>query len=323
LDRARRALRTGGLSMAEGIPKVLLSAPLADAPLWFRLSRRGEEYIRLMRLNSPIGIWLLLWPVLWALWIAGHGHPDQHVLIIFVLGVVVMRSAGCIINDFADRNIDPRVKRTRARPLAARRLSPLEALVLFAVLCACALWLVTRLDPLTVRLSFVGAALTVSYPFVKRFFALPQLYLGISFGGWSVPMAFAAQRDSLPRIAWVLYIAAVIWAAMYDTLYAMVDREDDLQIGVKSSAILFADMDRLAVGALQATMLFALVLAGRDMAFGGWYFAGIVVAALLFLYQQWLIRAREPAACLRAFLNNNYVGMAIFIGILLQYVYAP
>jgi len=241
---------------------------------------------------------------------------------VFALGVIVMRAAGCVINDFADRDIDPHVKRTRERPLAARRVTPIEALVLFVILSAAALWLVTRLNVFTVKLAVVGAALTVSYPLVKRFFPLPQLYLGISFGGWSVPMAFAAQRDSLPRIAWVLYIAAVIWAVVYDTIYAMVDREDDLTIGVKSSAILFADMDRFLIGALQAMMIFALVLAGKDMDFGRWYYAGLVAAGLLFLHQQWLIRAREPAACLRAFLNNNYVGMVIFIGVLLQYVYA-
>lgn len=299
-----------------------LAAKPKQAPLYHRLARRLEEYGRLARFDRPIGTWLLLWPALWALWVAGAGRPHQKVLIVFALGVIVMRAAGCVINDFADRDIDPHVKRTRERPLAARRVSPTEALVLFLVLGGAALWLVTRLNPFTVKLAVIGVILTVSYPFVKRFFPLPQLYLGISFGGWSVPMAFAAQRDSLPRIAWVLYIAAVIWAAMYDTIYAMVDREDDLQIGVKSSAILFADMDRLLIGALQVMMLFALVLAGRDMAFGGWYFAAIVVAAILFLYQQWLIRARAPAPCLRAFLNNNYVGMAIFIGILLQYVYA-
>ena len=293
-----------------------------EAPLHHRLARRLEEYGRLARFDRPIGTWLLLWPALWALWIAGRGRPAPKVLIVFVLGVIVMRAAGCIINDFADRDIDPHVKRTRERPLAARRVSPTEALVLFVILGAVALGLVTRLNIFTVKLAIIGAALTVSYPFVKRFFPLPQLYLGISFGGWSVPMAFAAQRDSLPRIAWVLYIAAVIWAAVYDTIYAMIDREDDITIGVKSSAILFADMDRLLIGALQAMMLLALVLAGRDMNFGAWYYGGLVAAGLLFLYQQWLIRAREPAACLRAFINNNYVGMAIFIGVLAQYVYA-
>jgi 4-hydroxybenzoate polyprenyltransferase len=281
-----------------------------------------EEYGRLARFDRPIGTWLLLWPALWALWVAGGGRPHQKILIVFALGVVLMRAAGCVINDFADRNIDPHVKRTRERPLAARRVSPTEALVLFVVLAAVALGLVTRLNIFTVKLAVVGAALTVSYPFVKRFFPLPQLYLGISFGGWSVPMAFAAQRDSLPRITWVLYIAAVIWAAAYDTIYAMVDREDDITIGINSSAILFADMDRLLIGVMQALMIFALVLAGRDMSFGHWYYAGLVTAGVLFLYQQWLIRAREPAACLRAFLNNNYVGMVIFIGVLLQYVYS-
>ncbi len=298
-----------------------LSAKPKEAPLYHRLARRAQEYGRLARFDRPIGTWLLLWPALWALWVAGGGKPVQKVLIIFVLGVVIMRAAGCVINDFADRDIDPHVKRTRERPLAARRVSPMEALVLFVVLAAAALWLVTRLNVFTVKLAVIGAALTVSYPFVKRFFPLPQLYLGISFGGWSVPMAFAAQRASLPRIAWVLYIAAVIWTAMYDTIYAMIDREDDITIGVKSSAILFADMDRFLIGAMQAMTLLALVLAGRDMRFGGWYYAGLVAAGILFLYQQWLIREREPAACLRAFLNNNYVGMVIFIGVLLQYVY--
>ena len=300
---------------------LVIAGKAKEAPLYHRVARRLEEYARLARFDRPIGTWLLLWPALWGLWVAGQGRPGQKILIVFALGVVVMRAAGCVINDFADRDIDPHVKRTRERPLAARRVSPTEALVLFVVLGTVALWLVTRLNVFTVKLAVIGAALTVSYPFVKRFFPLPQLYLGLSFGGWSVPMAFAAQRDSLPRVAWVLYIAAVIWAAVYDTIYAMVDREDDITIGIKSSAILFADMDRLLIGALQAMMLLALVLAGRDMRFGGWYYAGLATAALLFLYQQWLIRARDPAACLRAFLNNNYVGMAIFIGVLLQYVY--
>ncbi len=295
---------------------------ISGAPLSHRLGRRLEEYALLARLDRPVGTWLLLWPALWALWIAGSGHPDQKVLIVFVVGVIVMRAAGCVINDFADRNIDPYVRRTRDRPLAARRVSPREALVLFAVLVGIALYLVTFLDPLTIKLAFIGGALTVSYPFVKRIFPMPQLYLGISFGGWSVPMAFSAQIGVLPRVSWVLYLAAVIWAAIYDTLYAMVDREDDLKIGVKSSAILFADLDKLLILAMQAMMLFALVLIGRDLRFGLWYYGGLAAAGALFLYQQWLIRDREPAGCLRAFLNNRYVGMAIFVGILLQYIYA-
>ena len=293
-----------------------------EAPLLHRVARRVEEYGRLARFDRPIGTWLLLWPTLWALWIAGRGRPDPTVLIVFVLGVIVMRAAGCIINDFADRNIDPHVRRTRDRPLAARRVSPVEALVLFAVLMLLALWLVTRLNRLTIELAIIGALLTASYPFVKRFFPLPQLYLGLSFGGWSIPMAFAAERNALPRVAWVLYIAAVLWAVVYDTLYAMVDRDDDRKIGIQSSALLFADLDRVLIGVLQAMVLVALVLAGRNLHLGDWYGAALLAAALLFAYQQWLVRRREPAACLRAFLNNNYVGMVVFIGVALHFVYA-
>ncbi len=309
-------------AMAAVSPELAAKPRLSEAPLSYRLSRRLTDYARLARLDRPIGTWLLLWPALWALWIAGAGRPTPRVLIVFVLGVFVMRAAGCVINDFADRDIDPYIRRTRDRPLAARRVSPGEALALFGVLIAIALYLVTRLDLLTIKLACIGALLTISYPFIKRFFPMPQLYLGISFGGWSVPMAFAAQTGSLPRVAWVLYIAAVVWAAVYDTIYAMVDREDDLQIGVKSSAILFADLDRLLIGVMQVMMLYALVLVGRSMNFGRWYEGGIIAAAVLFAWQQWLIRGREPGACLRAFINNHYVGLAVFVGILLQYVYA-
>jgi 4-hydroxybenzoate polyprenyltransferase len=292
-------------------------------PLGWRLGRRLDEYARLARLDRPIGIWLLLWPVLWALWIAGQGHPAPRVLLVFTLGVFVMRAAGCIINDLVDRDIDPRIRRTRYRPLAARRVSPYEALVLFALLSASALWLVLKLDALTFRLSLVGAALTLSYPFFKRFFPLPQLYLGISFGGWGVPMAFAAQTGQVPRIAWVIFMAAVIWAVIYDTQYAMVDREDDLKIGVRSTAITFADMDRAMIGILQLLMLAALGLVGRTLHFGPWFYGGLGVAAATFLFQQWLIRDRDPQACLKGFLNNNYTGIAVFAGILLQYLYGP
>ncbi len=307
--------------MAAVNPDIPVNPKPAEAPLSHRLARRASEYTRLMRLDRPVGTWLLLWPALWALWIAGAGRPNPRVLIVFVLGVFVMRAAGCVINDYADRNIDPHIRRTRDRPLAARRVSPLEALVLFSVLILIALFLVTRLDPLTIKLACVGAALTVSYPFLKRFFPMPQLYLGISFGGWSVLMGFAAQTGVLPRVAWVLYIAAVIWAAVYDTIYAMVDREDDLKIGVKSSAILFADMDKFLIGVMQVMMLYALVLVGRNMQFGDWYYAGVAGAGVLFVWHQWLIRKREPAGCLRAFLNNQYVGLVVFVGILLQYTY--
>ncbi len=308
--------------MAAVAPELDLTEPKPrDAPFLYRIQRRIEEYALLARLDRPIGTWLLMWPALWGLWIAGAGRPQPKVLMVFVAGVFVMRAAGCVINDYADRNIDPHVRRTRDRPLAARRVAPREALCLFAGLITVALYLVTRLDFLTIKLAFIGAAMTISYPFVKRIFPMPQLYLGISFGGWSVPMAFAAESGSVPRVAWVLYIAAVMWAAIYDTMYAMVDREDDLKVGVKSSAILFADMDKLLIGVMQAMMLFALVLAGRSMKFGQWYDAGVVAAGLLFLYQQWLIRKREPAGCLKAFFNNQYVGAVIFVGIMLQYLY--
>jgi 4-hydroxybenzoate polyprenyltransferase len=308
--------------MTSASQPLALAAKIPEAPLSYRLARRVTEYARLMRLDRPVGTWLLLWPALWALWIAGTGRPRPQVLLVFVLGVVVMRAAGCVINDFLDRDIDPHVQRTRDRPLAARRVSPFEALLLFALLLAVALYLVTRLNLLTVKLACIGALLTVSYPLFKRFFPMPQLYLGISFGGWSVPMAFAAESEALPRVAWVLYIAAVVWASMYDTLYAMVDREDDLRIGVKSSAILFADMDRLLIFVMQAMMLCALVLVGRTLHFGRPYHAGLAAAGVLFLWQQWLIRKREPAGCLRAFLNNQFVGLVVFVGILLQYLYA-
>ena len=291
------------------------------APLSYRLGRRLREYALLARLDRPIGIWLLLWPVLWALWIAAAGRPAPRVLIVFVLGVFAMRAAGCVINDLADRNIDPRIRRTRQRPLAARRVSPHEALVLFVLLAVAALCLVLQLNALTLRLSVVGAALTISYPFVKRFFPLPQLYLGISFGGWGVPMAFAAQTGQVPRIAWLVFMAAVVWAVIYDTLYAMVDREDDLKVGVHSTAIAFADMDRVMIGVLQVLMLGALGLVGRTLHFGPWFYGGLGVAAATFIYQQWLIRDRNPNACLQGFLNNNYTGVAIFAGILLQYLY--
>lgn len=292
-----------------------------EAPFLYRQAKRVQEWGRLMRLDKPVGIWLLLWPELWALWIAGAGRPNPRILIIFLLGTVVMRSAGCVINDFADRNVDPYVKRTKSRPLAARRVSPQEALVLFFGLSAVALYLALQLDFATLKLAFIGAALTVSYPFLKRFFPLPQFYLGLAFG-WAVPMAYMAAAGSLPRVAWVLFVTAVLWACIYDTLYAMVDRDDDLKIGVKSSAILFADMDKMIVAIMQLMMLFALLLVGRAMNFGRWYLAGVIAAAVFFLYQQLLIRDREPAKCFRAFQNNQYVGLSIFIGVLLEYVYA-
>jgi 4-hydroxybenzoate polyprenyltransferase len=285
-----------------------------------RYARRARDLIELARLHRPIGIWLLLWPVLWAVWIAGASHPTPKVLVIFVLGTVAMRSAGCVINDLADRDFDPFVKRTRDRPIASRRIAPHEAILWFLVLIGIALALVLQLDPVTVRMSIVGAILAVSYPFFKRFFPLPQFYLGVAFT-WGVPMAFNAETGSIARVAWIIFFAGIIWAAIYDTMYAMVDREDDLKIGVKSSAIVFGDMDKLIIGMLQALMLFTLYLAGKNMLFGYWYNMGLVGAAVFFAYQQWLIRDRRPEGCFKAFLNNHYVGYAVFIGIFLEYAF--
>ena len=280
-----------------------------------------RDYARLMRLDRPIGIWLLLWPTLWALWISGRGKPNPQIFIIFLVGTVLMRSAGCTINDYADRSFDPHVRRTLDRPLAAGRISPLEALLLFAVLCLTALMLALQLNKLTLLLALGGAFLAVSYPFIKRFLSVPQLYLGVTFG-WGIPMAFAAQLERLPRIAWLLLLANVLWVTVYDTIYAMVDREDDMKIGVRSSAILFGDSDRHIIAILQIMTLLSLYLVGRMIHAGVWYAAGLAAGAVLFIYQLYLIRGRDRDACFRAFLNNNYFGMAVFIGILLEYQFA-
>lgn len=296
---------------------------LIDRPMFtVALPRLGStlyQYALLMRLHRPIGIWLLMWPMLWALWIASNGRPDERVLIVFMAGAVLMRSAGCVINDYADRDIDPFVKRTRDRPLAARRLSPQEALLLFTALSLITTGLVYTLHPLAQLLAVAGGALAVTYPFMKRVFPLPQFYLGAAFG-IAVPMAFAAQLGEVPRIGWVMLIATMLWVGVYDTLYAMVDREDDLRIGVKSTAILFGDADRFIVGVMQLMVLFALGLIGRDLELGSWYWAGLAAGAVLFLWQQWLIRKRDPDRCFQAFNNNNYFGMVVFLGILLHYI---
>jgi 4-hydroxybenzoate polyprenyltransferase len=292
--------------------------PLRDA---FRaLGRTIHQYALLMRLHKPIGIWLLLWPALWGLWIAGAGRPDPKLLIIFVVGVVVTRSAGCVINDYADRNFDPQVARTRDRPLASGRVSPAEALLLFASLGLVAVWLALQLDPYAQLFAVAGAVLTVTYPWLKRFVHVPQFYLGVAFG-WSIPMAFAAQTGEVPRIAWLLLISVVLWAAVYDTMYAMVDREDDERIGVKSTAILFGEADRFIIAVMMAMTLLALWLAGKEAGLGIWYCGGLAAAAILFLHELWLIRRREPKACFRAFNNNHYVGLVVFIGLALDYLY--
>ena len=292
--------------------------PIRPANLRLRL----RDYSLLVRLDRPIGILLLLWPTLWALWIAGAGRPDIRVLLIFVIGVVLMRSAGCAINDYADRTFDPHVRRTRERPVAAGRVAPWEAVLVAAVLSFIAFMLVVlMLDWLTVQLAVIGGFLAASYPFLKRWTSLPQFYLGAAFG-WSVPMAFAAQTGAVPTIAWLIFAAVVLWAVAYDTMYAMVDREDDLRIGVKSTAILFGRADRAVIGLCQAGMLALLLLVGERAGLGSWYLAGVAVAGALAVWQQVLIREREPQACFRAFLNNNLLGLAIFGGIALHYLSA-
>jgi 4-hydroxybenzoate polyprenyltransferase len=278
------------------------------------------DYARLIRLDRPIGIWLLLWPTLWALWIAGRGQPREHVFLVFTLGVVLMRSAGCAFNDFADRRVDPHVERTRSRPLATGAVSPAEALLITATLAVLAFALVLTLDRQTLYLSLGGALLTVVYPFLKRFFPLPQVWLGAAFS-WSIPMAFSAQTGQVSRLAWLLFVAGVLWVAVYDTMYAMVDREDDLRLGVRSSAILFGDADRIVIAAMQAMVLGALWLAAEQATLGRWFRAALAIGAGLFLWQQWLIRAREPRDCFRAFLNNHWFGLVIFIGIALDYLF--
>ena len=276
------------------------------------------EYVRLMRLDRPIGIWLLLWPTLWALWIASRGRPAAGVFLIFVFGTVTMRSAGCVINDYADRSFDPRVQRTKDRPLARGSISPVEALMLFAILAFTALLLALQLNKYTLLYAVGGAFVAVTYPFIKRFLSVPQLYLGVAFGA-GIPMAFAAQIEQVPRVAWLMLLANILWVTAYDTMYAMVDREDDLKIGVRSTAILFGDSDRHIIAVLQLLALISLYLVGRIIHFGHWYQAGLAAGAMFFIYQLWLIRERSREACLRAFLNNNYFGMAVFIGILLEY----
>jgi len=282
------------------------------------LTARLKDYALLMRLHRPIGILLLAWPTLWALWIAGEGNPGWHVLLVFVSGVVLMRSAGCVINDYADRGFDPHVARTRERPIAAGRLSPREALGLFAVLCLIAFALVLTLNRLTILLSFAGAFLAATYPFLKRYTHLPQFYLGAAFG-WGIPMAFAAQTGGVPPLAWVLFAANVFWAVAYDTAYAMVDRGDDLKVGVKSTAILFGRYDRVMIFLFHIVTIALLAMVGTLAHLGLGYYAGLVVALGLAIYQQHLIRERERDGCFRAFLNNNWLGATVFAGLLWHY----
>jgi len=282
------------------------------------LAARLRVYGRLMRVDKPIGTYLVIWPMLWALWIAADGHPDGTIVLVFLAGAFLMRSAGCVINDFADRRIDLHVERTRGRPLATGEATPGEALLLFLVLVAVACALLLLLNALTVKLAFAAVGLAVLYPFMKRYTHLPQLFLGVAFA-WSIPMAFAAVNAWVPLPAWLLLLATVAWVIAYDTMYAMVDREDDLRIGVKSTAILFGRRDRAIIAVLQLVMLAMLCGIGVMLGLGAWFYLGLGGAGLLALYQQWLLRDRERQACFRAFLNNHYSGMVIFAGLFLDY----
>jgi len=275
-------------------------------------------YAHLMRIHKPIGILLLLWPTLWGLWLAGEGQPAPLVVLVFVAGVVLMRSAGCVINDYADREIDLHVQRTRERPLTSGQVSAREALLLFGVLTLAAFVLVLLLNPLTIMLSFVGIFLAASYPFMKRYTHLPQAHLGVAFG-WAVPMAFAAQTGELDPRLWWLVAATVVWAISYDTMYAMVDRDDDLKIGVKSTAILFGRHDRLMIGLLQLLLIGLLYQVGDAFALGLYYQLGLLAAVLISVYHQWLIRERQRGDCFKAFLHNNWLGAAVFAGMALDY----
>ncbi|MES9860223.1 MAG: 4-hydroxybenzoate octaprenyltransferase [Candidatus Thiodiazotropha sp. LLP2] len=279
---------------------------------------RLRNYAVLVRLHRPIGILLLLWPTLWSLWIAGEGSPPWGMVLVFSLGVAIMRSAGCAINDYADRDFDGHVARTESRPIAAGLVKPGEAIAVFVTLSLLAASLLIFLNWPTRFMSLVALGLATLYPFMKRFTHLPQVVLGAAFG-WAVPMVFMALTGSLPLLAWLLFLSAILWALIYDTQYAMVDREDDLKIGVKSSAILFGRYDNLIIGVLQVVMIGLLILIGILSDRSELYYLGIAAAAVLFIYQQWLTREREPKACFKAFMNNNLFGMVVFVGLVLDF----
>lgn len=284
------------------------------------MMQRLKYYAQLVRLDRPIGIYLLLWPTLWALWIASEGRPSLSLVIIFVLGVVLMRSAGCAINDYADRDIDPHVERTRNRPLAAGNISAKEALTVCLVLCLTAFVLVLQLNTKTIILSLGAVLLALTYPFMKRIHSLPQAHLGAAFA-WGIPMAFTAMTNEWPPlVAWVLFVASLCWTVAYDTMYAMSDREDDLKIGVKSSAIFFGKHDKLIIGILQVLTLALLVWVGQLAYLGALYYLGLIIAAGFALYEQYLIKDRDRVLCFKAFLNNNGFGLAVFVGICLDYL---
>jgi len=275
-------------------------------------------FLKLMRFDRPVGILLLLWPTLWALWLSSDGIPSIKNLFIFTLGVVLMRAAGCVINDFADRKIDGDVARTRTRPIPNGSITSIEAVITFFILCSSALALVAFTNFLTIKLSFIGCALATIYPFMKRYTNWPQVFLGAAFA-WSIPMVFAAVTNRMDQGLWLLYGAVVIWAVVYDTFYAMIDRTDDLKIGVKSTAILFGKMDLLIIGCLQVVVLILLAITGEYFERGAWFYCSLIFAGALFLHQQYIARYRDPSSCLKAFMNNNYVGLVIFVGLAMDY----
>lgn len=272
-----------------------------------------------MRLNKPIPMLLLLWPTLWALWLTSNGHPDLKILVIFVSGVILMRSVGCIINDLIDRDVDRHVTRTYDRPLTSGKLHPRQALLLAAFLSLVSFGLVLFCNHLTIELAVIGMLLAIVYPFLKRITYLPQVGLGAAFS-WGIPMAFAAQTGAVEERAWYLFLAATIWPVIYDTIYAMVDRKDDIQIGIKSTAILFSAMDVWIIGLLQCLFILMLVLVGLMFHLQSAYYIALSCAALLFIYQQWLIKDRDEKHCFIAFLNNHWVGLVIFLGIAVSYL---
>lgn len=283
------------------------------------IQSKWKAYCHVMRLDKPIGSLLLLWPTLWALWLAQRGMPDITILMVFVLGVFLMRAAGCVINDYVDRDIDGHVKRTVNRPLVSGAISAYESKILFVVLLLFAFALVLTLNRMTIELSLVALALAWIYPFMKRITHLPQVVLGVAFG-WSIPMGFSAVSSSLPLVCWLLLLANICWTITYDTQYALLDRDDDLKIGVKSTAILFGQYDKLVIGALQLVTLLLMITVGYLMQLDNVFYYSILIAGILFLYQQKIIANREPNGCFRAFLNNNYVGLILFLGILFSYI---
>ena len=271
-----------------------------------------------MRLDKPIGIWLLMWPMLWSLWIASEGQVSIKILSIFLSGVIIMRSAGCVLNDFADRKIDPHVKRTQNRPIASGKVSEREAIILFIILMSLACTLIFFLNLTTKFFAIGGALVTVFYPFVKRVLSAPQLVLGIAFG-WGVPMAFSAEIGHVPLLGWLIFFIAIIWALIYDTYYAMVDRDDDLNLDVKSTAILFGRYDLFIIGLLQCSMLVLLIFMAQLAALGMWAYSAIMISMLIMIYHQWLTKEKDRESCFKAFKHNHYIGMTVFIGIILHY----